>query len=152
MPVYWILPSAKVLLFAQAAALGSGAVPTFLLAREKLRDEMLAVVLAVAYLLHPALGHMSGASCGRRSPTLVGWSDHRDEIYMFPNPFSASYWGTFTQEGQRLPQADRVEYVIVPTMLDPEPQAVFDRIRQDFDVVYQAGNVTLVKKKPASPG
>ena len=54
-PVYWIFPSAKVLLFAQAAALGSAAVPTFLLAREKLRDERLAAAMAVVYLLHPAV-------------------------------------------------------------------------------------------------
>ena len=45
--------------------------------------------------------------------------DHREEIYMFPNPFKGSYWGTFKQEGQRLPQADRVEYILVPTILDP---------------------------------
>jgi uncharacterized membrane protein len=77
--------------------------------------------------------------------------DHREEIYMFPNPFQASYWGTFKQEGQRLPQADRVEYIFVPTALDPEPQAIFNRIRVDYDTVYEAGNVTLVKKRPAPP-
>jgi uncharacterized membrane protein len=58
-PFYWIVPSAKVLLFAQAAALGLGAVPTFLLAREKLRNELLAAMLAVAYLLHPTVGHIN---------------------------------------------------------------------------------------------
>ncbi|MDQ3980803.1 MAG: DUF2079 domain-containing protein, partial [Actinomycetota bacterium] len=52
-PVYWLIPSGKVLLFSQAAALGLGALPTFLLAREKLRHEMLAAGIAVAYLLHP---------------------------------------------------------------------------------------------------
>ncbi len=77
--------------------------------------------------------------------------DHREEIYMFPNPFQASYWGTFKQEGQRLPQADRVEYVFVPTVLDPEPQAIFNRIRVDFHTVYEAGNVTLLKRKPPAP-
>ncbi len=77
--------------------------------------------------------------------------DHREEIYMFPNPFAASYWGTFKQEGQRLPQADRVEYIVLPTVLDANPQAVFDRIRPEFDVVYEAGNVTLLRKK-AAPG
>ena len=43
-PIYWILPSAKVLLFAQAAALGGAAVPAFLLGREKLRSERLAAL------------------------------------------------------------------------------------------------------------
>jgi uncharacterized membrane protein len=55
-PVYWVLPTGKVLLFSQAVALGIGAVPTFLLARELLRNELLAAGLAVAYLLHPTLG------------------------------------------------------------------------------------------------
>lgn len=74
---------------------------------------------------------------------------HRKEIYMFPNPFSASYWGTFKQEGQRLPQADRVEYILLPTALDPEPKGYFEQIRGGYDVVYEAGNVTLVRKKRA---
>jgi uncharacterized membrane protein len=77
--------------------------------------------------------------------------DHREEIYMFPNPFHASYWGTFKQEGQRLPQADRVEYILVPTVLDPEPQGIFNTVRAGYDTVYEAGNVTLVKKKPTGP-
>lgn len=73
---------------------------------------------------------------------------HREEIYSFPNPFSTSYYGTPEQQvGERLPQADRVEYIMVPTVLDPEPKAVLDRIRKDFEVVYEAGNVTLLKKK-----
>ena len=58
-PFYWIFPSAKVLLFFQAAALGSAAVPTFLLAREKLRDERLAAVMSLAYLLHPAVAFVN---------------------------------------------------------------------------------------------
>lgn len=69
---------------------------------------------------------------------------------MFPNPFKASYWGTFKQEGQVLPQASRVEYILVPTALDPEPQEIFNRIRVDFESVYEAGNVTLVKKTTTS--
>lgn len=77
--------------------------------------------------------------------------DHRKEIYMFPTPFRAAYWGTFQQEGQRLPEADRVEYILLPTALDAELKAVFDRVRVDFDVLYEAGNVTLVKKRAAPP-
>lgn len=74
---------------------------------------------------------------------------HREEIYMFPNPFKASYWGTFKQEGQRLPQADRVEYIFLPTELS-QTDPVFDEVRVDFEVVYETGNVTLVKRKPAA--
>jgi len=77
--------------------------------------------------------------------------DHRVEIYMFPNPFKASYWGTFKTEGQRLPQADRVEYILLPTILDPEPQAVLDQVRDQYDTVFEEGNVTLLRKKGVSP-
>jgi uncharacterized membrane protein len=54
--IYWIVPSVKVLLAAQTLALGLGALPTFLIAREKLRDELLAAILGVAYLLNPVVG------------------------------------------------------------------------------------------------
>ncbi len=47
---------------------------------------------------------------------------HREEIYMCPNPFSSHVYGTSRLSGQRLPEADGVEYVIVPTNLDPEPR------------------------------
>ena len=82
--------------------------------------------------------------------TYYGWLpqiDHREEVYMFPTPFKAAYWGTFKQEGQRLPQADRVEYLLLPSSLDPEPKAVFDTIRGDFDVVYDQAGVMLLRRK-----
>ena len=44
-----------------------------------------------------------------------GWVpqvDHRTKIYMFPNPWKAVYWATFKQEGQRLPIADTVDWVL----------------------------------------
>ncbi len=77
--------------------------------------------------------------------------DHREEIYMFPNPFKASYWGTFKTEGQRLPFADRVEYILLPTILDSEPKAVLDQIRGDYDLVFEEGNVTLLRRRGVSP-
>jgi hypothetical protein len=40
--------------------------------------------------------------------------DHRVHVYLWPTPFSASHWGLFKQEGQRLPQADSVQYILVP--------------------------------------
>jgi len=73
--------------------------------------------------------------------------DHREEVYMFPNPWKASYWGTFKQEGQRLPQADRVQYLLLPSQLDAEPKAVLDGIKADFDVVYDQGGVVLLRRR-----
>lgn len=55
-PLYWLFSSASVLLVAQSVALGLGALPVFLIAREKLRNEWLAFFLAVAYLAQPAIG------------------------------------------------------------------------------------------------
>ena len=72
---------------------------------------------------------------------------HREGIYVFPNPWRASYWGTFQREGQRLPQADDVEYVMVPSQLDAEPRTVLDSIRGEFDTVYDEGGVLLLKRR-----
>jgi uncharacterized membrane protein len=55
-PFYWLVPSASILLSAQAIALGAAAFPAFLIAREKLRNEIAASLVAIAYLFHPAVG------------------------------------------------------------------------------------------------
>jgi uncharacterized membrane protein len=54
-PFYWLFGSAAVLLVSQSVAIGAGAIPAFLIGREKLRDERLACLVAVAYLAVPAL-------------------------------------------------------------------------------------------------
>ena len=43
--------------------------------------------------------------------------DHRTQIYMWPNPFKASYWGTFNQEGKPLPYASKIQYVVLPVSI-----------------------------------
>ena len=55
-PLYWIVPSAKVLLVAQSLALGLAAVPLFLVARLKLRSEWLAAAVAWVYFFNPYMG------------------------------------------------------------------------------------------------
>jgi uncharacterized membrane protein len=55
-PLYWLRPDPSTLFFAQALALGLGAVPVYLLARRRLASPLFATVLAAAFLLHPALG------------------------------------------------------------------------------------------------
>ena len=55
-PVYWLFPAAGTLLFAQSLAIGLAAVPVFLYARRRLASEWMALVLASAFLLHPAVG------------------------------------------------------------------------------------------------
>jgi uncharacterized membrane protein len=54
-PLWWIWPSASLLLVVQAAALALGALPVFWLARKHLRSDSAALGFALAYLLLPAV-------------------------------------------------------------------------------------------------
>jgi uncharacterized membrane protein len=54
-PLYWIFDSLVVLLVLQTVALATGAIPVFLLARDKLESEPLATACALAYLLLPGI-------------------------------------------------------------------------------------------------
>jgi len=80
-----------------------------------------------------------------------GWSthlDHRRRIYEFPIPWRAQNWGTFRQEGQRLAEADTVDYVIVPpSALEERDRKILESIRPDFDVVYDEGGVLLLERR-----
>lgn len=53
-PLYWLFPSAVMLLWAQTVALGLAALPLFLISRRWLKSEWVALALAVAYLLLPS--------------------------------------------------------------------------------------------------
>jgi uncharacterized membrane protein len=54
-PVYWVYPHATALLVIQSTLLALGALPVYLLARDRLHNNVMATVLAGAFLLHPAL-------------------------------------------------------------------------------------------------
>ncbi len=57
----------------------------------------------------------------------------RVEIYSFPNPFVRSLYGPDVfAAGDRLPQADEVEYVMLPTTMVGEPADVWESEKQDF--------------------
>jgi hypothetical protein len=74
--------------------------------------------------------------------------DHREEIYLWPNPWEAQYWGTFTREGERLPQADGVEYLLLHIdELPPDHRALLRSIRGDFETVYEKPNVLLLRRR-----
>jgi Predicted membrane protein len=53
-PLWWIWPSASMLLVVQAAAIALGALPVFWLARKHLGSERAGIGFALAYLLYPA--------------------------------------------------------------------------------------------------
>ncbi len=54
-PLYWIHPRAEFLLVFQALWLGSGVVPAYLIGRSQLESRGAGIVLALAYVLFPAL-------------------------------------------------------------------------------------------------
>ena len=58
-PLWWVWPSANLLLVAQALALGLGALPVFWLARKHLGSQRLALAFAFVYLLYPATGWLT---------------------------------------------------------------------------------------------
>ena len=55
LPIYALFAHTYVLFFLQALAAGLGALAVFSLARERMKDELAATCLALAYLLHPSL-------------------------------------------------------------------------------------------------
>jgi uncharacterized membrane protein len=73
---------------------------------------------------------------------------HREHIYEFPVPWHAVNWADYSLDGQRLPQADLVEYIVLPTQLDAKNQALLDARRAEgFQNVYSTTNVMVLKKR-----
>lgn len=77
--------------------------------------------------------------------------DHRVEIYEFPTPFWARSWGVLQHEHQRLPEADRVEYVLV-TVPVPEAsvEATLEEIRPEFETIFRTDHVELLRRRVTS--
>ena len=78
--------------------------------------------------------------------SIVPHMGHRERIYMWPVPWSAAYWGQLDKEGQRLPFADEVQYIVLPTQLLPDDQKIFDTIKDEFEVVKTNPGATLYKR------
>ena len=74
---------------------------------------------------------------------------HRERIYMWPTPFHASNWNTFKQEGECLPIANDVQYLMLPPDLGDNAD-VFNTIQSQFQVVAKSSNVVLYKRVPGS--
>lgn len=79
--------------------------------------------------------------------------DHRVGIYMFPNPFYQSYYGNPKYDGTRLPAASKVQYIVLPSCIQCNPnlgtsdEKVFAGIAPQFKVVAQASGVVLYKRR-----
>ena len=67
---------------------------------------------------------------------LVTFLAHRKEVYFFPNPFRALYYGVDSSlEGTRLPGADRVEYVVLPRTMNEQLSWDWSLVSADFEEI-----------------
>jgi uncharacterized membrane protein len=76
----------------------------------------------------------------------VAHLDHRTRIYQWPTPFSAHYWALYRQEGQRLPFANQVQYVVLPASLSASDMAVLASISQEYHPIGEGGGVVVYRR------
>ena len=81
----------------------------------------------------------------------VAHLDHRTQIYEWPNPFQAEYWGLYSQEGQRLPFADQVQYLVLPVDLSGPDQRALASISKQYVAVGQKGGVVVYRRSSPQP-
>jgi len=76
---------------------------------------------------------------------------NREFIYVYPNPYSATYWGDDSLKGQRLPGADEVEYVMVtPSLMGEEGKRVYAELpAEGFVPIFDEGGIVLLHKESA---
>jgi uncharacterized membrane protein len=79
------------------------------------------------------------------SYVFVSHLDHRVRIYQWPTPFRATYWYLYNQEGQRLPMADQVQYLALPTNFADYPD-VLESISSQFKLIATGGTVAVYKR------
>ncbi|MDQ3973168.1 MAG: DUF2079 domain-containing protein, partial [Actinomycetota bacterium] len=80
---------------------------------------------------------------------------HRRQIYEFPNPWRAANWGDWSQEGDRLPFADDVDYLLVTTSLrnDPDNGRIIRRLeRTEFQPTFESEGVLLLVRRGTREG
>jgi uncharacterized membrane protein len=79
---------------------------------------------------------------------VVSHVDHRDQVYVWPNPFSASNWGLLNDTGARLPIASQVRYLLLPIPLSTSDHAdVFQQIAGGYRLVRSRAGFGLYEKK-----
>jgi len=78
--------------------------------------------------------------------------DHRAQVYLFPMPFSQSYYGNPEYDGEELPFASQVQYLLLPSCISCDgnlglpDQVVFNRIAPAFRVVGRTSGVVLYER------
>jgi len=78
---------------------------------------------------------------------LVAHLDHRTQIYVWPNPFSAANYGLGTNTGSRLAASSQVRYLVLPVLLtDTNDIATFSAIQSSFHLVESANGLGLYER------
>jgi hypothetical protein len=77
---------------------------------------------------------------------IVTHIDERVQVYVWPTPFSASNWGLLNDTGKRLRVSSEVQYILLPLQLDPNDQAVFKKIADDYHLIDQRSGFALYEK------
>lgn len=76
---------------------------------------------------------------------------HRKQVYMWPNPFRAFAWGRFDREGERLPAADDVEYLVVHKAIDSEEErALLTELQLRFRLLDETDQFELYQRRVAT--
>jgi uncharacterized membrane protein len=81
--------------------------------------------------------------------------DHRTQVYLFPNPFSQAYYGDPAHNGQELPSASHVRYLLLPACISCDAnvaayQGVFDRFKSQFHEIDKASSAILYERNSHS--
>ncbi|MGH8920318.1 MAG: DUF2079 domain-containing protein, partial [Actinomycetes bacterium] len=157
------------------AVLVAGTVPALAALRTRLRRQVATVSVVGCALVSSVLWgllpfslhtypHWSPSSAAARDTTralravppdavvsayfpYVAHLDHRARIYLWPTPFQARFWHLLESEGQPLPFAGQIQYLVLPTDLTGPDRAVFDRIAPSFRVISQVGDVAVYEKR-----
>jgi uncharacterized membrane protein len=79
---------------------------------------------------------------------------NREMIYLFPNPYSVSYWGDDSLRGQRLPRAEEIEYVMVmPGSLGEDGVRVYGELPEEgFAPIFEKNGIVLLHREVDEPG
>jgi uncharacterized membrane protein len=87
-------------------------------------------------------------------PRMTTHLTHRAQVYEFPTPFYATYYGDDSMRGKWLPIADDVEYVLdTPDRLTGPAAQVFDQLQQQegFRQIFSKDGVVLLQKMASGP-
>jgi uncharacterized membrane protein len=81
------------------------------------------------------------------SYTLLPHLAHREQIYDWPNPFEAAYWGN--DDRYRLPDPSKIDYLVVDRQqVGPDRQALFADLTDGdpFKIVFDRDDVVVAKR------